>query len=183
MSDHGDNQAQPAPAARPRNPYRGRPENQRNPRAENAWKGPPRAPQEHQPAKLTPRNAPKTLPKPTQLHDTSHVKLTEVSPADSSVFATGMSVREVAPRLTFSPSAPALIDISRQCCAELITDDANLTKTILPEYIDYYSTALLWMRIVTLKQRNSQALTAEENDLLNLIQTHAFVVPEPLLLQ
>lgn len=94
-----------------------------------------------------------------------------------------MSVREVAPRLTFSPSAPALIDISRQCYAELITDESNLTKTILPEYVDYYSTALLWMRIVTLKQKNSQPLTLEENDLLTLVQTTAFVVSEPILLQ
>lgn len=36
MSDQGENNAHQAPAARPRNPYRGRPENQRNPRAENA---------------------------------------------------------------------------------------------------------------------------------------------------
>lgn len=184
MSEPGDDApARQAPAARLRNPYRGRPENQRNPRAENIWKGPPRVPREQQPPKLTPRNAPKALPKPTQLHDTSHVKLTEVCPTDGSVFATGMSVREVSPRLTFSPAAPALIDISRQCYAELITDEPNLTKTILPEYVDYYNTALLWMRIVTLKQKNSQALTVEENDLLTLIQTTAFVVVEPILLQ
>lgn len=153
MSDHGDDVSRLAPAVRPRNPYRGRPENQRDPRADNVWKGPPRAPREPQPPKLTPHNAPRALPKPTQLHDTSHVKLTEVSPADGSVFSTGMSVREVAPRQTFSPSAPALIDISRQCYSELITDDPNLTKTILPEYFDYYSAALLWMRLVTLKQK------------------------------
>lgn len=99
------------------------------------------------------------------------------------MFATGMSVREVAPQLTFSPSAPALIDISRQCYAELITDESNLSETILPEYVDYYSTAMLWLRIVTLKQKNSQPLTQEENDLLTLVQTTAFVVPEPILLQ
>lgn len=168
---------------RARNPYRGKPANQRNPHAENAWKGPSRQPKDDQPPKLTPRNASRTLPKPSQLHDASHVKLIESSPAEGSVFASGMSVREVAPRLTFSPSAPALIDISRQCYAELITDDSNLGKTLLPEYIDYYATAILWLRIINLKQKNSQPLTQSKMDLLTLVQTTTFVVPEPILLQ
>lgn len=58
-----------------------------------------------------------------------------------------------------------------------------MSKVILPEYLDYYATALLWMRIVTLKQNNSQPLTTQEQDLLSMIQSTAFIVPEPILLQ
>lgn len=93
-----------------------------------------------------------------------------------------MSVRETLPRQTFTPSCPAAIEISRQTYSELITDDNSLTKVILPEYLAY-TTAMLWARVVTLKQKNSQPITAEEDQLLTLIQTTPFFVPEPILLQ
>lgn len=109
--------------------------------------------------------------------------MTEGHPSDSSVFANNMSVRENATRLEFSPSAPALIDIARQSYAELITDDYSLSKVLLPEYYAYYSTAMLWLRIITLKQKNSQPITQAEDALLVLTQTMAFNLPEPLLLQ
>ncbi|KAK7873281.1 hypothetical protein R5R35_011347 [Gryllus longicercus] len=168
------------PRAAPRE-YRGKPENQRDPRAKNAWKPKPEksGPQRQKPSPL---NAPPTLPPPTQRHDTSHEKVSTASPADSSVFAPGMSVRETVGRETFTPSAPALIDISRQTYSELVTDDSSLSKVILPEYLDYYATALLWMRIVTLKEKNAQPLTEAERELLLLVQSTPFALPEPLLL-
>ncbi|KAG5872092.1 hypothetical protein JTB14_006438 [Gonioctena quinquepunctata] len=122
-------------------------------------------------------------PPPTQLHNTAKVQMSSGSPSDGSVFATGVLVRETVQRQTFSPSTPAEIDISRQTYAELITDDPQLAKVILPEYLDYYTTALIWMRIVHLKQRNSQRLTNAEQDLLALVQTTTFCVPETLNLQ
>lgn len=181
------NQQQPQPEPgfirKPVGVYKGNPANQRNHRAKNAWEPKPNRPEQHKPERLTPANAPKTLPKPTRLHDTSHVKMTETSPAEGSVFSTGMSVREVVPRLTFTPSAPALVDITRQTYSELVTDEPNLSKVLLPEYLDYYATAMLWLRIASLKQKNSQALTLEEQDLLTLVQHTPFVTPEPITLQ
>ncbi|KAJ8978102.1 hypothetical protein NQ317_018968 [Molorchus minor] len=123
------------------------------------------------------------LPKPTQLHGTSKVSMSTASPADSSIFSTGISVRENVARCTFAPSTPALIEISRQTYSELITDDPSLSKIVLPEYLDYYSTAMLWFRILTLKAKNSQALTVQEQETLELIQTSSFLLPEPILLQ
>lgn len=67
--------------------------------------------------------------------------------------------------------------------SELITDDSSLTKVLLPEYVDYYSTAMLWLRIVNLKLKNSQPLTEEEDSLQGLTQSSSFIVPEPLNLQ
>lgn len=170
------------PAAENRRVYRGNPANQKDSRAQNAWKAPTRGKGPRVP-KPDPRSAPADLPPPTRKHDSSHVKVTEGHPSDSSLFASNMSVRENITRQEFSPSAPALIDIARQTYAELITDDNALSKILLPEYYDYYSTAMLWLRIITLKQKNSQPITQAEDALLVLTQTTAFNLPEPLLLQ
>lgn len=156
MSD--ETGAHTVPAARPHIPraaYQGKPENQRNPRAPNAWRGPTRQPTDR-PKPPSVRDAPSVLPSASRKHDASALKLTETSsPADGSLFASGMSVRETVPRQTSTPSAPAAIEISRQSYAELITDDNPLSKVMLPEYLDYYTTAMVWLRAVTLKQKNS----------------------------
>lgn len=47
----------------------------------------------------------------------------------------------------------------------------------------YYATAMLWCRIVSLKEKNSQALTVAEQNLLMSVQSTAFAVPEPITLQ
>lgn len=164
--------------------YYGKPENQRNPGAAL----PPRKqqrPQERnqrQPRPF-PKNISKELPKPQRREDVSNVTLTETSASDESVFARNLGVRENTPRQEFNVAAPALIEISRQTYAELLTDDSSLGKQLLAEYLDYYSTVLLWFRIVTLKQRNSQSLSVSEQDILTIIQTASFCVPEPLMLQ
>lgn len=162
--------------------YRGNPANQRDPKAQNAWKAPNRGKGPRVP-KPDPRLAPANLPPPTRKHDTSHVKVTEGNPYDSSLFASNMSVRENVQRQEFSPSAPALIEIARQTYAELITDDTALSKVLLPEYLDYYATSMLWLRVITLKMKNSQPLTPTEEALLVQTQTTSFNLPEPLLLQ
>lgn len=159
--------------------YRGNPAKQRDPSAKNAWKPRPHAP----PRVPLHVQAPSELPPPTKKHDTSKVQVSSANPADSAIFATGISVREVTGRTTFTPSAPSVIEVSRQTFSEIITDDPSLGKVLLAEYIDYYATALLWLRIVHLKERNSQELTVFERDLLTLTQTSMFCVPEPLLLE
>lgn len=42
---------------------------------------------------------------------------------------------------------------------------------------------MLWLRIIHLKQNNSQPLTEQEQDILTLVQTTSFSVPEPIFLQ
>lgn len=183
MADQGAHSGENnTPVVRPRNPYRGRPENQRNLKAVNAWKGPVQK-QNNKPPMLTPRNAPRALPKPTRLHDNSHVKPSGVSPAEGSVFTSGISLREISDRQTFQPSTPALIDIASQCYSELVTDYSNFSKAALPEYLDYYATALLWLRIMDLKHKNSDPLTSEEVAVWSRTQSTTFSIPEPITLQ
>lgn len=42
---------------------------------------------------------------------------------------------------------------------------------------------MVWLRAITLKQKNSQPITQVEDQLLTLTQTTPFVIPEPILLQ
>jgi hypothetical protein len=163
----------------PRTPgqYWGRKENQRNRNIPNVRDQRPKGPRHVSKTD----QAPPALPKPTRVHEApTHAAVSHNSPSESSVFSTGISIRESNARLTFNVSAPALIDVSRRMFAELLTDDANLGKVLIPEYLDYYSTAMLWFRLVTLKEKNSQPLTAEEQELITLIQSISFSIPEPL---
>lgn len=159
--------------------YRGKAENQRDPRAQHQ-------PMRRAPPRAQPRpqvRVPSEMPPPSLKSKNEGGKITTTNPADATLFAENMSVKENTPRVFFTPSAPSLIDIAVQTYGELVTDDANLTKALLPEYLSYYATAMLWFRIITLKERTSQPLTQTEQDLLLLIQTCSFVLPEPILLQ
>lgn len=118
------------------------------------------------------------LPLSTQQYDDSNVNVTEVNSADFlPCFA--IPIREVVTFQTFSPSTPAAIEISRYVYSKLWIDSPSL----LPEYLDYYMTACIWIRIISLKQKNSQPTTEYENQLLNMIDQIAFCIPEPMLLQ
>lgn len=171
--------------------YRGKPENQRDVNAQNAHRPrtqrPARAngpPANQKPSGSTTPARP-SLNKPTLLEQNARTKhnTTSGNPADGAVFRESIAVRETRLRQTFTPSAPALVEISRNTFAELLTDDAQLGKALLPEFLDYYATAMLWLRIVHLKQKNYQPLTEEEQDVLTLVQTTNFCLPDPIFLQ
>lgn len=164
---------------------RGQPNRQPNPPAQDGFRG--RPPQNRQQKRGPPRpstkTAPPTLPPPTKLHDASHVKITEVSTADISLFSLGVRTREVAPLETFSPMNPSLMDVSRTTYKEITTDVPTLENTILPEYMDYYFTAIYWLRAISLKEKNSQEMTQQEKDISRLTRSLTFCLPEPLFLE
>jgi len=174
------NQQQAANAAEPRI-YRGHPENQRDSQAVNEFKG-DRRPKNSGPRKSRTSTAPARIPPPSQLHDASHVQLKTENPCDLSIFGSGLRVREVEEKVRIAPSAPALIDVARKTFAQIITDDSSLAKELLPEYLDYYATAMLWFRFITLKQKNSDPINMNERVVLDLIESMSFAVPEPITL-
>lgn len=67
--------------------------------------------------------------------------------------------------------------------SEFLADDANIQKTLLPEYVDYYSTAMLWFRMISLKIKLNQGITQTERDVLLMLDQSAFALPEPLMMQ
>lgn len=163
----------PAPAQKF---YRGKPENQRDRSATHQpfpKKG-PKAPKAKPPA---------TLPPPTQKAANVGGTISTTNPAESSLFAESLDVSEEQARTTFTPSMPSFVSICRQTYSEIVTDDPSLEKKLLPEYLTYYGVSMLWFRMITLKQKNSQPLTPVENALLDQIATASFSIPEPLLLQ
>ncbi|XP_024894021.1 uncharacterized protein LOC112468878 isoform X2 [Temnothorax curvispinosus] len=104
-------------------------------------------------------------------------------PVRNSVFAHGIGIREVNANRRMTPAASSLIEVSRYVYRELITDDFNIQKSIVPEYLDYYATALLWFRITKLKCLAHDVLTQEEERLLSIITGCSLYVPEPFMLQ
>lgn len=162
--------------------YLGRPENQRDPNAirpdnqsqlggiQNQQPQQPRQValvQQQQPKGARPKkNLPKTINKPTHIADNLGKEQTmqNEAVAKNNIFVSSMSQREVNVDTRLSTSAPALIDISRLMYAEFVADNVNTQKNILPEYLDYYSTAMLWFRYITLKIKLCQPITQEERD-------------------
>ncbi|XP_011877164.1 PREDICTED: uncharacterized protein LOC105567156 [Vollenhovia emeryi] len=125
----------------------------------------------------------RTLYKSTNSSDEGQMQLSADDPAKNIVLARGMNVREVNLDTQISPSAPTLIEITRLTYRMLVTHDYNIQKLILPEYLDYYATALLWCRITSLKHFNYEVLTVEEEELFGLIKNTQFSIPEPILIQ
>ncbi|XP_077274478.1 uncharacterized protein LOC143904079 isoform X2 [Temnothorax americanus] len=104
-------------------------------------------------------------------------------PVRNPVYARGIYVYEVNPNGRTTPAASSLIEVSRDVYRELIIDDFNIRESIVPEYLDYYATALLWFRITRLKCLACDVLTQEEERLLSTITGCSFCVPEPFMLQ
>lgn len=164
-------------------PYYGRPENQKNPAAQNLHSQkdgdnrPPPPPQQNKPAK---GKAPPKLNKPTLTHDASNQKMDESSVFSASNFALGSTQREDVVRETFSPSFAVTTELSRNIYSQMLVDEPNLSKQITPEAIDYYVACLVWARIIGLKIKNGQDLTDTERRLQDLLSLKSFNIPEPV---
>jgi hypothetical protein len=48
--------------------------------------------------------------------------------------------------------------------------------------LDYYVTAVIWLRVLGLKAKNKDAMTATERNVVQLIETMSLNLPEPLCL-
>lgn len=134
-------------------PYYGKPANQKDPKAVAVQ--PPAKPKKVQ----KPRpDLPKTLPGPSALSEKPSPMKTS-NPADETLFNNGLSVREVQSHTTFSPTLTPAVEIARDSFAEIITDNAQLGKVLLPEYYDYYSTSTFFsLQKLETKSRGSYYL-------------------------
>lgn len=125
---------------------------------------------------------PKTMPPPRFLHDASHVK-TDDSPSDFNYIMPSTSMRERGKRTPFSPSAPVAMDISNLVYRKIVSAHPEALDVLLPEYVRYYTTAGIWILIISLKSQNQQPMTQMERILLENIKTLSFTYPQPLLMQ
>lgn len=166
-------------------PYYGKPENQKNQQAVNMHGQKPKPPTgpKKQPATLAlqAEKAPKTLPPPQHKSTLPPTATKDENLKDLSLFAVNQNLREVKPRLTFTPAATGLIDVSRAIHQELRSHEAKTVEVLAPEVLDYYSTALFWMRATDLKSQFGNELTTAESTLLSIAANHPLTVPAPLL--
>lgn len=168
--------------------YLGRLENQRDPRARRPQHNAAPAPQPQRPPPQAgvrgpqKRIVPRTINRPTRLASTMGPvePPKNEDPTRNSVFAIGMDTREVSLDTRMEPSTPSAQQIGRLTLAEMQVDDPNLQKVLLPEYMDYYTAALIWLRITSLKPKLRQPITQEERELLLIAENSVFSVPEPL---
>jgi len=79
---------------------------------------------------------------------------------ESSFFARSLALIEVNLNSTFTSSTPMAIEVSRQMYNKLVTDDSNLQKVLLPEYLDDMAEAREF------KPKCSLQLTLPEQDLV-----------------
>lgn len=126
--------------------------------------------------------APKTMPPPRHLRDASHVKIDD-SPIDYNCLLPSAHMRERGRRTQFTPSTPVALNIADLVFKEITAMYPEVSDILLPEYLRYYTTAGIWMRIVALKSFNQQPMTQMERILLENIKTISFVFPQPILMQ
>lgn len=98
---------------------------------------------------------------------------------EDTVFATGITIRRVHQN-SFSPSIPTLPDIASQMFFQYVIEDPNIYKLLTLEYLEYYTTCMLWIRIVSLKMKNNQKLTEQERKLYEITLNTKFCLPKPL---
>lgn len=160
--------------------YMGKPENKRDPQAaQGGIKGNP--PGKPGPSKKV---LPRMLNKPSNLPDkSSNIQMTTEDLSRNSVFAIGLNTRENNLATKFDPSAPTLIDVSRSVYQQLQVDDTHINRILLPEYLDYYSVAMLWCRFIALKRQLGDPVSNEEERLHDIFSSTSFSIPEPILNQ
>lgn len=155
--------------------YLGKPENQRDTRAVNAHKAKRPTNQNRNVAAK-----PAERPLPAKLDAQVNTVPRTGDPFSDSIFGKGLSVREVNSRTTFNPNLIASIEISRVIYQQLKTDDVQLGKLIVPEYLDYYHVFCLWARMVHIKNKNQESLTSDEEWLLDVIRNREYSLLEPM---
>lgn len=91
-------------------------------------------------------------------------------------------VRENDMRTEFMPSCVGLIPATNDAWIELTVDEPQIEKQMLLEGFRYYSTSMLWLKILQLTKANSEPLTEDELRMWSICESTAFNVPEPIYL-
>lgn len=120
------------------------------------------------------------LPAPTHLQSAPTPQRNE-SIISEAIFGVDVSVTEIAPRQEFSASYNRLIDVSMETYQNLRADEKQLDRIIMKEEMSYYTTSLLWMKLIDVKAKEgNQALTSEEKAIRKAVSEEHFNVPQPI---
>lgn len=124
-----------------------------------------------------------TLPKPHATRALQNPTPMKEHPMfEDSIFGTEIKVSERNARTKLSPMCASIIPITNEMWDEIKVDQNQTDKQMLVEGLRYYSTGLMWTRIIDLKTKTSQVLTSQEEKIQSLTQDIAFKVPQPIFL-
>lgn len=100
-----------------------------------------------------------------------------------SVFGIDVSVRELDVRQEISPSFGRLPEIVEEVYSAISGDDLSLNKQMTKGMLMYYTTAILWARLLDIKaKRGNTNLTFTEQEFCKCVNTQEFNIPQPLYL-
>jgi hypothetical protein len=168
--------------------YKGHPSKQRNPAAQNIHKPrpptndaqlPAAQPEVQAPARVLPPSKPPkgrmsaNPPPPRQ-------SIVEKESTADTFFSFNMNVRERNIKVTQQPSLATYSRLVDLTFNQISVDDTNLTKLWTKEMFQYYCIAMLWLRIVHLKDKQLDDLNPLERQIIEKSLNFTFNIPEPI---
>ncbi len=102
---------------------------------------------------------------------------------EDAIFGIDVTLTELDQRTEHTPSYARLPEITRAVYTHMMAEDDQITKKLVPEMIHYYSTALLWTRLLDIKaKRATSVLTDTEREYRRCFVKSELHVPQPLYL-
>lgn len=123
-----------------------------------------------------------TLPKPT-LKESEQKPTAQKNEAliAKAIFAPNVSVVPVEPRQTFQENYAALPQLSFLMYREYAKDVKLIDREMIKEELAYYSTAMLWLRLINVKSKQGlQELSNAEKTLLKDLKDEVYNISQPL---
>jgi hypothetical protein len=97
------------------------------------------------------------------------------------IFGVDVHVVPIHPRDNFSTNLSKLPDFAVETYHPYKPDEKNFDRQLIKEDLAYYSTGLMWLRLVDIKlKQGRQALTSAEKDIKKVTQDVEFNVPQPI---
>jgi hypothetical protein len=158
--------------------YKGKPENFRREKV-----GKPRAP-----PKPAPVREKKTGPKSDQPirgefvdREQKPTPQRNESIISEAIFGVDVHVVPIYPHDSFTTNLAKLPDLAIETYHAYQPDEKQLDRQLIKEDMVYYSTGLMWLRLIDIKAKQGhQALTSAEKDLKKATQDVEFNVPQPI---
>jgi hypothetical protein len=98
-----------------------------------------------------------------------------------SIFGIDVHVVPIHPRETFTTNLAKLPDIVRETYHAYEQDVKQLDRQMIKEDLVYYSTGLMWLRLLDIKSKQGkEALSSAERDLRKATMDVEFNVPQPI---
>lgn len=97
------------------------------------------------------------------------------------IFGPEVTVVPIEPKQEFAASYSAIPELAKEVFLEYAKDVPAMDRVMIKEEFSYYATALLWLRLIDIKQKYGlKSLSSEEKVLHRDTKDDTFNVPQPL---